>query len=171
MSRDQFANQGSNAYDVNDIITTSQDDHGHSTNLRVHIPKPWAAILHQIANSDTWPEYGNVHAIVRDALYHRMHWISEQKGREQFPAVAQAVAIARAEAKIEVQDRTAESVDQLKKRIDKTLGDFLAEHQYEAVVEWVDEFAEETLPSIQEPWRTKLAGQLSTYKRRAEARW
>lgn len=171
MARSDFAAQSGGGYDINDIITSSQDEHGHSVNLRLTVPKSWNAILHKIKESDSWPEYTSANAIMRDALYHRLHWISEQKNRQAFPAIDEAIAIAQAESSLELDNRRAERVAVLRKKIDDVLGEMLSNYEYEALVEWVDDFAEHQLPRIQQPHRKKLEEQLSMYRRRAELRW
>ena len=90
MARKDFAT-ATGGYDPNEIVTKSQDHHGHSTNQRVHIPPTWRAMIEQIVQSPEWPEYTTLAAFVRDSMYHRLHWTTMQKDRTTFPGIKRAM--------------------------------------------------------------------------------
>lgn len=169
MAHGDFAAE-SGGYDPDEIITISQDTNGHSTNLRVHVPTTWRAMMEPIIQSDQWPEYGSVQAIFRDALYHRLHWISEQKVRTQFPEVARAVVRDRYRKRLEADVALEAEAREFRQTIDRTLSEMLQREEYEAVQSLAEDMLED-IDSFRGPEQEKLTNQLHTYLERAKGRW
>lgn len=166
MSRDRFEQSAGGEYDPNEIITSSQDDHGHSTNFRTHVPKPWYAQMMMYINSDDWPEYRQVQDIVRDALYHRLHWMSEQKNREQFPGIRQAILRARHQRRLRANMENTIAWAEFSTEIDRVLAEKIAAQQWEGALEWCAEFKGE-LDDVEEPFRSKMLRQITSWEMRA----
>lgn len=168
MARSDFAAADTSAsvYDPNEIHTPSQDEKGHSVNLRLHVPVPWHGILQQIVSSDDWPEYRSIHDIVRDALYHRMHWIGQQKNREQFPLVYQALI--RAHYDRVLTNFADEAVDWRRhaEKIDQVMQLQVESGNADSVKAYIEDFAPR-LVHISEPYRTRLSLQLQGWAARA----
>lgn len=165
MSRNQLAAQ-SGGYDPDEIHTTSQDDHGHSIHLRVHAPKTWGAIMGQVIESDMWPEYRSNQDIIRDALYHRLQWIDDQKDRSHIPSIAQALARARLQRKLAQDAADAEEWMTFSNDIQTTLNRRIAAGDFAGIKEFIQD-AVPAVESFQEPYRTQLADQLRNFWTRA----
>jgi hypothetical protein len=165
MSRQQLAAQ-SGGYDPDEIHTTSQDDHGHSIHLRVHCPKTWGAILAQIVDSAQWPEYRSNQDIIRDALYHRLNWIDEQKDRSHIPSIQQALARARLQLRLLQDAADAEEWMAFSNMIQTTLNRRIAAGDYAGIKDFVQEAAT-AVESFQEPYRSQLSEQLRNFYVRA----
>jgi hypothetical protein len=169
MPRDQFAAES--GYDPDEIHTASQDEHGHSVQIRVYVPKTWYSIAKDVENSDLWPEYKSVAAFMRDAMYHRMHWIAEQKGRGSAIHVEEALAVAQATRSLYHEEARDSDMAKFREHIDKVLGAKLADKDYTGVADWIEEFRRIHLPKFREPYHSRVEIQLDTYARRAEMGW
>lgn len=169
MAHEDFAGEGG-GYDPNEIVTGSQDDHGHSINLRVHIPTPWRAMMEQYIQSDQWPEYSSIQAIFRDALYHRLHWISTQKDRTQFPNVRMAMIRERYRKRLNDDADYLASMRQFRSDLDVTLTKMLQDEEYEAVQSYVEDMLAD-IDAFPGREQEKLINQLHTYLERAKGRW
>ena len=165
MSRKNLSSQGG-GYDPDQIHTNSQDDHGHSIHLRVHAPKTWGAIMGQIVNSDSWPEYKSNQDIIRDALYHRLHWIDQQKDRSHNPHINQALARARLEQALHQDSVDAEEWHLFSNNIQATLNRRLADGDNTGIKEFI-QAAIPAVESFREPYRTRLSEQLRNFWVRA----
>lgn len=157
-------------YRIDEILTRSQDEHGHSANLRVHVPVPWRALMEQVCQSDAWPEYRSIQDIVRDSLYHRLHWVSGQKEREAFPEVRAAMMQVRLERQLSYITESARMWREFSERIEETLTTLAAANDWEIVKNFCDDAAEE-IDDVPQPYRGKLAAQLDMWKRRADREW
>jgi len=63
-------------YDPTKFYTRSSDKQGHSTHLRVNIPKPLAGEMGELIASAAVPQYRRPEDVVRDAIMHRVKQIS-----------------------------------------------------------------------------------------------
>lgn len=158
------------AYDPNEIVTRAQDDHGHSVNPRVTLPKTWNAVLAQIVNSDDWPEYRTTQDVIRDALYHRFHWINTQKDRHHIPEVQAAIIRARYLRRLENHLHEALAWDEFRKKIDQVLLEQINEGNEAGVRDFIEDFRDE-IRDVPEPHRTKLQKQLDMWAQRAGLDW
>lgn len=64
-------------YDETRMYTGSQDDHGHSAQVRVNFPKNLAAQLQRVIADGRIPEYKSLNDFVRDAIVHRVHKVGK----------------------------------------------------------------------------------------------
>lgn len=69
------------SYDEAEFYTRSKDKQGHGVIYHVRIPDDLAGVLNYIVQSGKIPEYRTVQDIFRDAIVHRIHWISENEKR------------------------------------------------------------------------------------------
>lgn len=169
MAHNEFASE-SGGYDPDEIMTRSQDHNGHSTNQRVYIPPTWKAMMENIKDSDQWPEYRGFQDIVRDALYHRLHWITAQKNRGQYPEVQSAMVRERYRKRLEADIQYEASVREFKETIDRSLSEMLQREEYDAVLSYVDDMLQD-MDHFKGREQEKLINLLHTYQERAKGRW
>ena len=160
-------NKRASFYDPDEIHTASQDDHGHSAHLRVHVPKSWAALLQFVADSPSWPEFRSNQDIIRDAIFHRLHWIEAQKDREQFPYVQEALARERLLARLRIEEADADHREEMLARIERSLSRNLVEGDVDAARKTVEE-AEGLMASLPHPFATRFAEQLVEWRQQVD---
>lgn len=169
MAHNDFVAQG-NTYDPNEIMTKARDAHGHSTNQRVHIPPSWRAIMEVYIQSDLWPEYTGIQPIVRDALYHRLHWAAEQKARGDSPMVKQAMVRERYRKRLNMDSEYENSMKEFRRNVDDVLGSMLQQEQFEAVQAYCEDILQE-MDAFPGHEQEKLLKQVHTFLERAKGRW
>jgi len=104
MARSEFDNQiEAREYSPTTFYTRSQDDKGHSINLRVTIPVNLSGMIGFLVESPAWPEYRTSQDVLRDALVHRLEWVSAQTGREQVPSIREALQRERLLARLDAE--------------------------------------------------------------------
>lgn len=170
MSREEFSGQNAAAYDPNEIMVSAQDEHGHTTNTRVHMPPHWSALLHQIADSVSWPEYRNIQDIIRDALYHRLYWIGQQKDREKYPGIRTLIAEAQLHRMLDTRTEQSASFARTSQRVDTILAELNASQSYAAMKEMIQEFSE-LGKAMDEPYRSRFEKQLGSWADRIAFNW
>ena len=69
----------SSEYSVHKFVTLSVDKRGHSSHLRVAITPSMGEMIGQLIAAKKVAEYKTPQDVVRDALYHRLQWLSEQE--------------------------------------------------------------------------------------------
>ena len=154
-------------YDPDTIVTDSQDGHGHSAHLRVHVPKTWGAIMHGVVNSDAWPEYRTTQDILRDALYHRLHWIEQQKNREQVPGVAESIRRERLRTEIERSNLEQEERQQFVGEVEQGLGRRIAAGDIDGARKLLDQ-AEVVVSEFPEPYRAHAEERMRVWRERLD---
>jgi len=169
MAHEDFASEAG-GYDPDEIVTVAQDAHGHSTNLRVHVPTTWRAMMEHIIQSDQWPEYTSVQTILRDALYHRLHWTGTQKDRSQHPGVARAMVRERYRKRLDEDIAIEAENREFRKKLDKTLSEMLQREEYDSVLSYAEDMLAD-IGNFAGPEQEKLTNQLHTYLERAKGRW
>ncbi len=63
------------SYDVNRFVVAAGQD---SSFIKLRVSNNYLARLAEIVASRTIPEYRTAHDIVRDALHHRLHWLTNE---------------------------------------------------------------------------------------------
>ncbi len=155
-----------NVYDPDVVYTgRSTDSHGHSTNIRSHIPDPWVAIVSEFVHSADWPEYMSPQAFYRDAIYHRMKWASMHSDRWTSARVKALIAIAEGEAALDYADLMRESSKLYVEKARKTLSDLHGDNN-QAAVKMTLASIEAGLPYIEEPWKSELTRLVDDAERR-----
>jgi hypothetical protein len=158
----------SDDYNPDDIYSGgSMDAHGHSSNLRCHVPRAWLGPLTMLVASPQWPEYDSVQAIIRDALYHRMHWASTQRDREATVGVARAMAIMRLQQKREEAERRMEEAEELDVSINDTVLKLLHAGDSKSANVLLDEFEDTVRTTQEEPHLTTLLETIERLRKRA----
>lgn len=62
-------------YSPSKFYTRASDKQGHSWQTRVNLPQDWQAIIARIV--ELVPEYEYSTEFIRDAVFHRAHWLHE----------------------------------------------------------------------------------------------
>lgn len=169
MAHKDFASEAG-GYDPDEIMNRSQDHNGHSTNQRVYIQPTWKAMMEQVVQSDQWPEYRTFQDVVRDALYHRLHWITTQKQRGLFPEIQSAMVRERYIKRLEADIQYEASIRAFRDVIDKSLTAMLQREEYDSVQSYVEDLLQD-MDSFKGREQEKLVNQLGTYLERAKGRW
>ena len=169
MAHKDFASEAG-GYDPDEIMNRSQDHNGHSTNQRVYIPPAWKAMMEQVTQSDQWPEYRGYQDVVRDSLYHRLHWIATQKNRGRFPDVKSAMIRARYLKRLEADIEYEAEIRAFREKVDRTLAEMLQREEYDAVQSYVEDLLQD-MDNFKGREQERLTNQLHTYLERAKGRW
>lgn len=169
MAHNDFSGE-TGGYDPDEIMTSSQDRNGHSTNQRVHVPPSWRAMMEQYIQSDQWPEYRHMADIVRDALYHRLYWASQQKNRSQFPEVASAMVRERYRKRLDAEVLREMELREFRHDLDTRLTEMLQREEYEAVLSYCEDLLTD-MSAFEGRGQEKLVNQIHTFIDRAKGRW
>lgn len=164
MARSDFK---SDTYDVNEIYTGgSKDEQGHSSNLRVKVPDSWAAIVSNFVSSAEWPEYISVQAFVRDAIFHRMHWASQQKNRGAQTKIRQLMELATMHESLTLRAGFRTSYQDFHDQMNVVFRNALSDGDGQNVRLLLSDFQDRT-EQFDEPYRSKLLDELRYWEKRA----
>ncbi len=169
MARKDFQS-GGDGYDINEIVTMASDENGHTVNLRCHVSPSWSALLHQYADDSSWPEYRTIQDILRDALFHRLRWIGEQKNREQYPGVRTLIAEAKLMRWLDTRGEQSTSWARTSQRVDSMLSELYVSESYGTMKEMIDDF-DQLATSMEEPYKTRFHKQLRSWADRIGYTW
>ena len=163
MAREAFIDDG---YDPDEIYSGgSKDKQGHSTNLRVHVPDPWMAVMGELVSNVNWPEYRTIQHFVRDAIYHRLRWVERTRTRvlnERAQTLMTQVQIEAALAhRVQMQDSHKHIMETMRDAFSRSFaaGDFIGAR--ESIKE-----VEALLGKMEEPWRSEVARELESWESR-----
>lgn len=156
-------------YDYNEIYSgSSKDERGASSNLRCKIPDSWAAQITRLAYDTQWPEYDTPQGFIRDAIYHRLHWVSEQResGREMTATnIAQLMAIHDMQEDLHLDASTRAEFQEMKKMISSQFQDILADGDYASIRGLLVDF-ESKADVFREPFKSQLLRELKIWENR-----
>lgn len=65
-------------YSADNFYTVSADSKGHSAFFRVALPTNVAAEINRLIASGNLPVYATSQDLIRDAIYHRLHWLGDR---------------------------------------------------------------------------------------------
>ena len=157
-------------YDPERIVTTASDEKGHSANLRVHVPTFWHSVMNQKVQSSEWPEYRSIQDCVRDAIFHRMHWWSEQTDRESIPHVREAIFQQQMRDRIQMADFRKTQWRIFIEELEVKITSHIKEGNRAEVISILEDLGER-LWQIDEPYRTKVNDLIEVWTRRANFDW
>lgn len=66
-------------YQADTFYTTSTDKKGHSAQVRTSIPPEMHSQIKRLIESGDFPMYQTMGDFVRDAIFHRVHWVAKNK--------------------------------------------------------------------------------------------
>lgn len=64
-------------YSPDKFYTHATDQKGHSSQFRVAFPPNVASQIASLAASDKYPDYQTAQHVIRDAVFHRLQWLTE----------------------------------------------------------------------------------------------
>jgi len=150
----------SSGYDPHHFYVSSSDGNGRTSAMRVNVPPAILAEMTAIVQSGRVAEYKTVQAIVRDALVHRMRFLSKAlKDRRIGNAVTwemHQAQIDRVNAEIDSIDRFMASLEEALKRAAKAqdwvlLEDLVRDYQVQIV-------------KMREPYRRQALAMVGLYR-------
>lgn len=146
-------------YDPNQFYVRATNTYNHSTTLRLAIPPELMSQIQEIVMNI--PQLKNGQDFVRDAVYHRIHYLAEngytspQIERWQRAERVQVMLEATANEKEQMRDLIASAKEQLRDLREAGDGEMLVVVLHEL---------EDTVEVIREPWASKLAKVLEDYR-------
>lgn len=156
-------------YDYNEIYSgSSKDEKGASSNLRCKIPDSWAAQITRLAFDKDWPEYETPQSFIRDAIYHRLHWVSEQResGRVMVATnLAQLMALHDIQEDLELDASTRTEFQETKKKMSAQFTDILADGDIASLRGMIVDF-EAKADVFREPYKSLLLRELKIWENR-----
>lgn len=166
MAREDFEQD---RYDPNRIyVGGAKDRDGHSTNLRCHVPDPWAAAINELTNSGQWPEYTTVQGFMRDALYHRLRWAAAQKDRAHSTASKNFHLLLAMGHQLDEKILMRESFVELREKIEKVCRDGLNDGDFDGTRATLERFRSQIEESeFPETYRRKLFDDLEWWEKKA----
>lgn len=67
-------------YSPDQFFTPASDTKGHSERVRVNLRPDVLPALGALVASGQFEAYRSTHDVIRDAIYHRLHWLADQAG-------------------------------------------------------------------------------------------
>lgn len=166
MPRNDF---NSSRYDYNEIYSgSSKDEKGASSNLRCKIPDSWAAQVTRLAFDPMWPEYETPQSFIRDAIYHRLHWVSEQRasGRELIATnLAQLMALHDMQEDLRLDAATRSEFQETKKMMGVQFTEIMADGDISSLRSLLVDF-ESRADVFREPYKALLLRELKIWENR-----
>lgn len=166
LPRNDFTNS---RYDYNEIYSgSSKDERGSSSNLRCKIPDSWAAQISRLAYDSEWPEYDTPQGFIRDAIYHRLHWVSQQResGREMIATnIAQLMTTHQMQEDLLLDSKMRGGFQEMKKTIEARFTEMLADGDIAALRSFIVDF-ESRIDMFREPYQSQLKRELKIWEGR-----
>lgn len=149
------------AYSRAKFYCHSTDKRGHSEFIRGPLPPTILAKMSELVQDRNFPDYTSVQAIMRDAIYHRLHEIADIKGDEALRRiVAMEMKMADRARSAYLLRRQQEMVDQ----IEMLLGLALQAQDELALIEEISK-AEADMADLIEPYRSRVIDIIDKYRR------
>jgi hypothetical protein len=67
-------------YSLDEFYTPASDNKGHAERIRINLRPDVMPALGAIVACGQFEAYRSTHDVIRDAIYHRLHWLAEQAG-------------------------------------------------------------------------------------------
>lgn len=141
------------SYSPDRFYCRSVDKQGHGSEVRAQIPPEMAAVMERIVQQQKIPNYQTKQDIVRDALAHRLHYITTS-----------LIDDPRLRAEVDRYRRMADLLDRVAERerlsnyveqYDHALAKAVRDRDWLSLVELLNE-AYETVDEIRDPYREQL---------------
>lgn len=108
------------------FYTAAVDKHHHSARVTVHLPPNLIAIINQIVQSREIGAYKTDSEFIRDAIYHRIKFISDHHGNllsdQEKQALAREFAVLQMERDRQLADNLREAISSLSQNMDSAIG-------------------------------------------------
>jgi len=96
-------------YDPHRRYTFGSDQKGHSSEIRVQIPKPLRGEIQQLVESGIIPEYRTAQHVARDALYHKVKQLAQQIDNEELDRAVDLSMLISDEEQVKAKDQEAKA--------------------------------------------------------------
>ncbi len=151
-------------YDVASFYPEATDGRGHSDNFRVRLKPEIAGEIGALVASGLIPEYTTPSALIRDAVVHRLHWLSENAddpvlAAKLQEAIRRTVVEETTQRYIRLVDSFEEFIGRTREVCERALK-FGDHHGVAAYLDDVVEYAENS----REPYRTTLLAVAQSYR-------
>ena len=152
-------------YDPHRYYTFGSDQKGHSSEIRIQIPKPLRGEMQQLVESGAIPEYRTAQHIARDALYHRIKQLSQQIDNDELSRAVGLAMLISDEEQIKATDLEARSyIGMVTDNLRTLMAQAHEAADYARVREYISDRSSyaEVLP---EAYRAEYEGVLKEYRR------
>lgn len=164
-SHDPFKLEGSDDYSEEFFYCRSTDGHGHSDNYQVRVPPEISAALGWIVQSGKIPEYRKIQAIFRDALIHRLHFISSLMDD---PRLEEVVTVERQLTKLYNRQQKMKAIKDVIAQTESILREAAEIEDWDSLGDSIQD-AEQAAELMPRPYQIKLEQVMAPYIRQLKA--
>lgn len=148
-----WVTEGATEYAPENFYTRATNAHDHSNTHRLHVPRELDAMAMEVIA--LIPAYRNVHDLFRDALYHRVHYLTREMGARN-PIIQRWLDLEKGQAAIE---RVRVENEMHKKILDEArvaIAELKAARDEGMLLVLLEEL-EDVLDAMRDPWHSELA--------------
>lgn len=150
------------AYSIDNFYTKSKDMQGHSTVYHVRLPDYVAGEIGSMIESRKIPDYRTAADLIRDAIVHRLHYLSERTTSTALDGVVNRIAI---ENKTAQYQEELDAFRELTNEIRDTCQKAFIENDHEHLYDYIDQQAQ-LVEALREPFRSRIISILNEYAQR-----
>lgn len=152
---------GEKGYRPDRFYTKSTDQRGHGEKIQVRVPQGIDSQVHAAVRDI--PEYRSLQDFVRDALVHRLEWV--QKQYQLGEEAERILALERFEADNKAYRDDMERMDQASTELEESLVIAVERKDWSTFTQVLGQ-GDELMEWLRDPYRTKCAEVLQTYRLR-----
>lgn len=148
------------AYSIDKFYTQSTDKRGHTEHIRVGLPPGLLAKVQELVQGSQFPDYRTSQDIVRDAVYHRLHYLADQNDLPDLRhIIEQEIRMVERQALIASIERQEDAIELVGELLSKAsrVGDFLALEK--ALLD-----AEKDLDTMIDPYKQQMVNLIRKYR-------
>lgn len=154
-------------YSETRFFTRSTDGHGHREEVRVRVPPHIHGRMTALVQSGAIPAYKTYGDIARDALVHRMHWLSEHANDPELRASLSAyLALHMMDVRVAEARDMHQRVNHLREQIRELGDEALRNDDAEGLIIELEWLVGQAMV-LREPFRGQLLTLIRSYQQRA----
>ena len=153
------------AYSVDNFYTKSKDMQGHSTVYHVRLPDYVAGEIGSMIESRRIPDYRTAADLIRDAITHRLHYLSQRATLPALEGLVNRIAI---ENKTAQYQEELDAFRELTNEIRDTCQKGFMEGDHDHLYDYIDQQGQ-LVESLREPFRSRIITVLNEYSQRLAA--
>lgn len=154
-------------YREDNFYTKSTDNRGHSGSIRVPVPTTLAAEIEALVASRMIPDYRTPQDVLRDAMVHRLHWLSEALKNGRLKRVVSVHArLAERQRQIQEMQELQELLNQTEDACSKAV----AQRDWRLLAEILND-SEDELDLLHEPYFTRMKDLIDRFTRDLPKEW
>jgi Arc/MetJ-type ribon-helix-helix transcriptional regulator len=151
-------------YSIDEFYCEATDGRGHSDNHRVRLKPQISGEIGALVESGRIPEYSTSSAFIRDAIVHRLRWLSENLDDPRLAArLAEGVRRTVIEEQTQRYITLVDSFEEMIARTREVCERALRFHDYLGVAGFLDEVQEFALNS-RDPYQSRLLDVVKHYR-------